>query len=281
MSKNNPAWGKPNSPVGRVNRKEYFISTFCLLAYTALSLYVGIFAFAFGNMISIALGAFFVGSAGYLYWKYLMVCVQMWHDLNLSGWLCLINCVPSILSLLGVVTFFTHQLYLVLLLSYVDYYAKWGLSIISIILLFLPGTKGPNKYGSDPLEYEGKSSNVGLIIGIILLCLMVGCRIFMATNSGITKNMVISSYYANEIVWDITNGKFLKLDTEKQYPCGAIIKENENKTISVDFPDKCIPRVGEERYQVAVEDVITRIQRLVSRNSTFKCEKHKCILKSK
>uniref|UniRef100_UPI0038CD41BF DUF805 domain-containing protein n=1 Tax=Vallitalea okinawensis TaxID=2078660 RepID=UPI0038CD41BF len=48
--------------------------------------------------------------------------VRRLHDLNVTGWLVLVN------ALIRIITLFFH-----------------------ICFTFIPGTKGPNKYGDDPL----------------------------------------------------------------------------------------------------------------------------------
>ena len=159
MSKDNPAWGKPNSPVGRVNRKEYLISSICLFVYTFLVLLFGTLASGFvagmaGKFAGIAVGILFIAWAGYLYWKYLMVCVKRWHDLNLSGWMCLITFACSILPFFYLIALLTKQMELFLTVVYIHDYAQWGFAILSLIQLFVKGTKGPNKYGPDPLEQK-------------------------------------------------------------------------------------------------------------------------------
>ena len=101
MSKRNPAWGKSYSPVGRVNRKEYLISSVCLAVYMGLLFGAGsatstFVAATWGIFSGTAVAGLFILLILYLYWQYIMLCVKRWHDLNLPGWLCLLTFAFSI-----------------------------------------------------------------------------------------------------------------------------------------------------------------------------------------
>ena len=159
MAKRNPAWGKSYSPVGRVNRKEYLISSVCLAIYTGLVLGIGsatstFVALRLGAFSGIAIAGLSILLAAYLYWQYLMICVKRWHDLNLSGWMCLITLMFSIFPFFYLILLVLGQLELFVSLAFIEEYARWGLILLFLFQLFVKGTKGPNKYGPDPLEQE-------------------------------------------------------------------------------------------------------------------------------
>lgn len=69
------------------------------------------------------LGLFFIPS--------IAVAVRRWHDQNQSGWFILLFFVLGLIPIVGILA-----------------------SIANIVFMCLPGTKGPNKYGEDPLEAE-------------------------------------------------------------------------------------------------------------------------------
>jgi uncharacterized membrane protein YhaH (DUF805 family) len=113
---------------GRVNRAKWWgWSIVAVIAYGAL---VGISMAIFGSTMSpegvpqpsgLAIVLCAVGFIAY-FWVVLALAVKRWHDRNKSGWWIFISLVPVIGGL-------------------------WYL----IECGFLPGTSGPNKYGSDPL----------------------------------------------------------------------------------------------------------------------------------
>ena len=159
MSKRNPAWGKSYSPVGRVNRKEYLISSVCLAVYMGLLFGAGsatstFVAATWGIFSGTAVAGLFILLILYLYWQYIMLCVKRWHDLNLPGWLCLLTFAFSILPFLYLILLVMGQPELFISLAFIEYYTRWGFVLLSLFQLFAKGTKGPNKYGPDPLELE-------------------------------------------------------------------------------------------------------------------------------
>ena len=66
----------------------------------------------------------------------LPIIVRRLHDINLSGWW-ILSC-----SILFYVLFYIKQFYIVSILG----------TIFLLILIFKKGTKGPNRFGEDPLE---------------------------------------------------------------------------------------------------------------------------------
>lgn len=66
----------------------------------------------------------------------LPVTIRRLHDINLSGWW-ILSC-----SILFYVLFYIKQFYIVSILG----------TIFLLILIFKKGTKGPNRFGEDPLE---------------------------------------------------------------------------------------------------------------------------------
>jgi uncharacterized membrane protein YhaH (DUF805 family) len=64
----------------------------------------------------------------------LAVGVRRWHDQNQSGWLVLLFVVLGFIPIIGGFA-----------------------SIVQLVFMCLPGTKGPNKYGEDPLNTQNLS----------------------------------------------------------------------------------------------------------------------------
>ncbi|MGE3248302.1 MAG: DUF805 domain-containing protein [Beijerinckiaceae bacterium] len=133
---------------GRINRLAFLIRHavlvgvllgFWLAASVLAAAGLGFLGYLLGFAVGIAVGI-----------SSIMLSIQRWHDRNLSGhveWLFAggpfaIGILASLIQAPAgsVVQRALATLYLVIML--------WGL----IELLFMPGTKGPNDYGPDPLE---------------------------------------------------------------------------------------------------------------------------------
>lgn len=105
---------------GRVNRRAYIVLSLYILGAGLLALIpigmVGAVSNGLGGLLAVLVyfALFIVG---------LSVNVRRCHDLNYSGWLVLATLIP-----------------------YVNF-------LIGLYLLCAPGTKGPNRYGPDPLEF--------------------------------------------------------------------------------------------------------------------------------
>lgn len=114
---------------GRIGRGSFWARFFLL---QGLSLLVGFIIRAISEAGESALIPVIVIYLGYLIfavWFSLAFQVKRWHDLNVSGWMVLVN------------------------------FTIIALPIVLIIQGCVRGTKGPNKYGSDPLP-EGTVLNM-------------------------------------------------------------------------------------------------------------------------
>ena len=70
-------------------------------------------------------------------WPTTAVCVKRLHDLNLSGW-------------------WTLSIFAVPYVSYAIHVSAWIIVLVAIALLCLiPGSRGANRFGSDPLAQAG------------------------------------------------------------------------------------------------------------------------------
>ena len=100
---------------GRARRAEYWL--FILLQTVAYLLAIGLDFIA-------GLGFVYAAVALGLLLPSLAVAVRRLHDTNRSGWWLLLILVPLV-------------------------------GLVLVVFLLLPGTKGPNRFGSDPKEYSG------------------------------------------------------------------------------------------------------------------------------
>jgi len=107
---------------GRINRQLYWVN-FVLMVVVPVYIVAGIIDGAMGAGIQ---GIFLnIIAPLILLWPGLATQVKRWHDRNKSGWWVLINLIPII---------------------------GWIWALIEVG--FLPGTKGNNRFGSDPLGHS-------------------------------------------------------------------------------------------------------------------------------
>ena len=135
-------YGNPNWVTGRINRSEYFVRvvlnwlTFAIMVTIATMGYAGV-VIGGGSLVSYAMLIGCGALAALAYWRIIMAYVKRLHDLGWTGWLSLILVFSNAPALLHNDTFIMVGNIVV--------------SIFSLILLFVSGTKGPNAYGQDPL----------------------------------------------------------------------------------------------------------------------------------
>lgn len=106
------------STEGRINRKKYILGSLPLIA---IAIVAAILDQASGSRVFANYGIFQIATFFINLWPGIALGVKRFHDRNLNGWLFLLAFVP-------LVNF-------------------W----VSIEVLFLKGTEGDNKYGSDPI----------------------------------------------------------------------------------------------------------------------------------
>jgi uncharacterized membrane protein YhaH (DUF805 family) len=117
---------------GRSRRMEYWMFALgILIASIVIGVVVGLIAGISGSSNSAGMFGGGIGLALFgLLWLAIIVPsiavqVRRFHDQNLTGWLVLLNFIPY----LG--------------------------GLVVLVFMCLPGTKGPNKFGPDPLDTNG------------------------------------------------------------------------------------------------------------------------------
>lgn len=134
----------PFSFQGRIRRIEYFLSAIIGSIVSGIAWALGIGTVVLGAASGSAGGSFFgilIGFAALVggVWFSLAQGVKRVHDLNKSGWMILLCCIP-------VVGF-----------------------IFALYFLFADGTVGPNQYGEDPknrMPYQQQPTSVNVTVNV-------------------------------------------------------------------------------------------------------------------
>lgn len=129
---------------GRIRRIEYFLSGILGGIVFGIAWTLGIGAFILGAAAGSAGGSAFgllIGFAALIAsaWFSLAQGVKRLHDLNKSGWLILLCCVPIV---------------------------GW---VFALYMLFADGTVGPNQYGEDPknrMPYQAQPTSVNVTVNV-------------------------------------------------------------------------------------------------------------------
>ena len=135
---------------GRASRSEFWwFALFMLLINVAVNLVSGFLPSAAGNGLSALVSlAFILPNIG--------VTARRLHDRNLSGWWQLAPIVPTILLLAMIFTMSVAEAALVLVCLLAAAAGIW-----LFVMLILPGTPGPNRFGPDPLRSAPPDSAPG------------------------------------------------------------------------------------------------------------------------
>ncbi|MGA9581422.1 MAG: DUF805 domain-containing protein [Allosphingosinicella sp.] len=156
---------------GRSRRKEYWMFVLgMVLFYLALVLLMGLLmggamlgalqgsadsgADAGAGMVGAMLGGGIIGIVILLTWLFLLipsiaVGVRRLHDIDRTGWWLMLGYGPYILS---VVLAMVQSVELAAILNIVSMIGF----LVLLVFAFMPGTRGPNRYGPDP-----KGENLG------------------------------------------------------------------------------------------------------------------------
>lgn len=130
---------------GRSRRAEYFwfnfINVLIVIALALIATYLGpSLGVEFVSVMAGITGIFGL----FIFIPTISILARRLHDLNLSAWLILIYIIIA-------------SVFQTILTNHPDDRLQSGLVLIgllfNLILCFIPGTKGPNKYGPDPKEF--------------------------------------------------------------------------------------------------------------------------------
>lgn len=146
------------SAKGRVSRKEYWLRFVLPLigVYIVAVVVIGGLAAVLGDAGAIALLLALPVYVG-IVWASICVAAKRFHDRSWSGWWVLYFMLISI----GIVAVQYAGIFLLGetiggIVALVTGLASVGVAIWQFVLLgFLPGDKGPNEYGADPLDPHG------------------------------------------------------------------------------------------------------------------------------
>jgi uncharacterized membrane protein YhaH (DUF805 family) len=140
------------SPVGRVSRADYWLRF--LLPYFGASVLASIIDAAAGlgapgtGAASLLLGAFYI-------WPNVAVSVKRYHDRSMSGWWvlwsALILMVVMALYLVAIHTVLDNPIGAWITMAVSGYVLVFSVLTFGLILYVLPGVRGANAYGADPL----------------------------------------------------------------------------------------------------------------------------------
>ncbi len=135
---------RPFSPRGRLGRIRYlFYSILLLLGFVLIGglLGAGVGAVAGEAGAAVLMVLLGVGYIALIVFQFILI-IQRCHDFNATGWLSLLTLVPLINWLFG------------------------------LLLLFMPGTDGPNRYGPPPPPHRGNMMVVA--VGVVVTVLVAG-----------------------------------------------------------------------------------------------------------
>ena len=131
---------RPFSPRGRLGRIRYlFYSILLLLGFVLIG---GLLVAATSKAgAEVPMELLMVGYVALIVFQFILT-IQRCHDFNATGWLSLLTLVPFI---------------------------NW---VFGLLLLFMPGTDGPNRYGPPPPPKRG--SMMVVAVGVVVTVLVAG-----------------------------------------------------------------------------------------------------------
>lgn len=165
-------------PGGRLGRMRYFTFSYALMAVLGILVAITIPAFAkAGATTSAAIPAVLMG----FLWMYLgiMLAVKRLHDINASGlWLLLPVALVILLMVTGGLSAKNSGASTVMGMLITGAYSLTCL-IMGIVLVFVPGTKGENRFG-----YPTPPNSTGVKIGFFIILGLIALGIITMINAG-------------------------------------------------------------------------------------------------
>ncbi len=151
---------------GRISRKEYWLKGVLLLLGLYLLAYVVILAlgFAVGAVAGQTVGMAVAGLLAIpliiaILWASICVAAKRFHDRNMSGWWYLyfmLMAVAAYAVMVVPIMVLGEGNPIAGIISVIGLLAYIAVSLVSLVIVgFLPGAKGPNQYGPDPLDPTG------------------------------------------------------------------------------------------------------------------------------
>ena len=138
---------------GRRNRKSYFLCSILQLVIAVILIFVisvVVAAFSFEDAILFFL--FAIAALTAIFFSGYIVAAQRFRDVGCSGWAALIFVFLSAMSFLNAFASMGERyVFGIAAAPILNYWDLAGL-IIWLALMLIPGNKGENQYGPDPLE---------------------------------------------------------------------------------------------------------------------------------
>ena len=144
---------------GRRNRKSYFLCSILQLAIAVILIFVMLVvvaAFSLGEAILFFL--FAIAALAAIFFSSYIIAAQRFRDIGCSGWTSLIFVFLFAMSLLNAFASMGERYVFGIAAAPILNYWDLASLIIWLALILIPGNRGENQYGPDPLEPQRQDS---------------------------------------------------------------------------------------------------------------------------